>query len=167
MTISVEVVLKTRAAIVAAPEHMFNANDGRAPYCDNSECGSPACWIGWAMHANGHSEWRASLDHWVQIPPKILGMSQELVNEIYTGAFSNRGPFRATRADAVAMCDLLIEKGEAATWREVIDTRPHTIEPYRRELPASIVDALGSREGPLRTDEPSDETFVSALEVGE
>ena len=154
-----EAIERTRAALVNAPDHMFDI-------LTTGSCGSPACLIGWICAANNRHL------HETSEAAEVCGINLHQMfricygrDEIYDGLTVD--PFgTATRTTAIAMCDLLLEYCdgrrviESCTWAEA-----HAHE-KRRKLPASITDALTAREGPLRGEEPSDADLAAAMEAG-
>ena len=153
-----EAIEKTRAALVSAPDRMFDIRD------IGIDCGSPGCFIRWVCVAN-----RSDLNS-PETAAQILQIPANTVEDICfifqgAGAEDIEAWADATRTTAIAMCDLLLEYCdgkraiEKCTWVE-----SHAYE-KRRPLPASITSALDAREGPLVTDEPLDAELIAAMEA--
>ena len=167
-----EAIERTRAAIFAADDSHFDMTDWGI---DEPTCGSPACLAGFACYANGVSNSGFGTRSKAE---KALGFDEGDCVGIFTypwscdsggspfdGEITDAEWYSISRADAMAMCDLLLEycDGKRAlskcTWVEAFKYEK------RRTLPASITDALTAREGPLRGEEPSDAAYVAAMEA--
>ena len=152
-----EAIEKTRAALVSAPDHMFDIEG-------YGSCGSPACLIGWMCSEHGVRDFTPENASAVcEIP---LRETRRIADSWLHEKSESNAWVTATRTTAIAMCDLLLEHCdgkraiEKCTWVEA-----HAYE-KRRAIPASITSALDAREGPLVTDEPRDAELIAAMEAG-